>query len=77
MTGTDPPGEQPTAREKAWAVVRIVLGLAQVMGATVSVYCLIQTGTSTLTVVSVAITGLLVVLSKLLFRGPGGPGGIR
>jgi hypothetical protein len=77
LTDTEPSGDRPTAREKAWAVVRIVLGLLQVMGATATAYCLIQTGTSTLTIVAVAVTGLLVILSKLLFRERGGSGRMR
>jgi hypothetical protein len=60
-----------------WAVVRIVLGQAQIIGATVSLYCLIATGANALTMWAVSVTGLLVVASKLLFRdsGTGGVGG--
>jgi hypothetical protein len=70
----DPGRQQPDGRERLWAVVRIVLGLAQVMGATVAAWCLVQTGTSVLTLGAAAVTGLLVIVSKLLFRGPGPPG---
>ena len=75
MGDTESSDERPTIREKAWGVVRIVLGLAQVIGATASAYVLVQTGLSTLTLVAVVITGLLVVVSNLLFRDPDGPGG--
>jgi uncharacterized membrane protein (UPF0136 family) len=61
--------EPPTAKEKAWAVVRIVLGLAQVMGATLALYLLVQTGTSGLTIAAVVVTGLLTAGSTLLFGG--------
>ncbi len=59
----------PTPAERRWAVVRILLGTAQVMGATVSAYLLLQTGTNAWSLGAVTVTGLLVVLSKLLFRG--------
>jgi hypothetical protein len=64
-----PPRPAPTAREKRWALVRIALGLAQVMAATATAYLLVVTGVSTLTVWAIGGTALLVVLSKLLFRG--------
>jgi hypothetical protein len=75
MSDPESSSERPTTPEKAWAVARIVLGPAQVMGATASAYLLVQTGPSTLTLGAVAITGLLVVVSKLLYREPAGPGG--
>jgi hypothetical protein len=50
------------------AVARIALGLAQVMAATVTLYLLTSTGTSTLTYGAAAVAGLLVLLSKVLFR---------
>lgn len=46
---------------------RVVLGLAQVMAATVTLAFLVQTGTSGLTVTATLVTLSLVVLSKLLF----------
>jgi hypothetical protein len=64
-----PPKPVPTAGEKRWALVRIALGLAQVMAATATAYLLVVTGVSPLTVWAAAGTVLLVVLSKLLFRG--------
>lgn len=53
---------------KAWAVVRMVLGLAQMMGAEASLYLLLQTGMSTLSLGAVVITRLLTTSSVLLFR---------
>jgi hypothetical protein len=64
-----PPDPGPTARDKWWALVRIALGVAQVMAATATAYLLVVTGVSTLSVWAIAGTALLVVLSKLLFRG--------
>lgn len=53
--------------DKRMAVLRIGLGLAQIMGATVAVYLLMQTGASNLTIVATIVTLLLVMLSRLLF----------
>ena len=60
-------GGPPTSREKAWAVVRLVLGFAQMMGATVSVYLLIELGVVPLSLGSVVVTPSLTTLSVLLF----------
>ena len=65
-----PPGG-PTAREKCWAVMRIALGTAQVMAATAGLVLMVETGTSVPTMATIAVAGLLVVVSKLLFRRPG------
>ena len=43
------------------------LGLAQVMGATIAVVFLIQTGMSSPTIVATGVTLFFVVLSRLLF----------
>jgi hypothetical protein len=61
------PGES-RRREKAWAVVRIALGLAQIMAATVTFVLLVQTGVNEWSMGLTAATGLLVLLSKWLFR---------
>jgi len=49
------------------ALVRIGLGLAQVMGATVALYFLLATGTSDLTMWATMATLFFVVLSRLIF----------
>ena len=54
-------------KEKAWAVVRMILGLAQMMGAVGSFYLLVQTGMSVLSLGAVAATCLLTTMSVLLF----------
>jgi hypothetical protein len=60
---------RPTSNERRWAVVRIILGTAQVMAATVSAYLLLRTGTNEWSVGALIVTALLVALSKWLFRG--------
>jgi uncharacterized membrane protein YbaN (DUF454 family) len=55
----------PTNKDKAWALVRIALGIAQVMAATTT---LVFLGTSGLTIVATIITLLLVVVSRMVFR---------
>ena len=57
----------PNPSEKAWAAVRIVLGLAQIMGAVVSFYLLVQNGMNALTFGAVTITCLFTTISVLLF----------
>lgn len=66
-----PDRDQPTSKEKAWAVVRMVLGLAQMMGAVVSFYLLAQTGMNAFSLGAVVVTCLLTTISVLLFRGRG------
>jgi hypothetical protein len=68
--GTKPAREQPSASERRWAVVRIVLGLGQVMAATATLCFLLLTGASVLTTIGVAVAGSLFCLSKWLFRSP-------
>jgi hypothetical protein len=70
----DVPGERMAEQgrtiggKKPWAVIRIALGLAQVMAATGSLVFLLQTGMSALAVTATFATVLFVVASKLLFR---------
>jgi hypothetical protein len=69
MDGPDPhAAERSQSRERMWAWVRIFLGLMQMMGAVASVYFLISTGMSTLSLAATVLTGLLLILSKFLFR---------
>lgn len=51
----------------AWAIVRTVLGVAQIFGASFSFVLLIQTGVNSLTLGAIIITGLLTTISVLLF----------
>jgi hypothetical protein len=57
-----------SGREKVWAVPRVALGVALVMCATIWLTLLLQTGTGAVSIGAVAVTGLLVVVSRLLFR---------
>jgi hypothetical protein len=59
--------EHSTSRQFWWAVVRLLLAVAQIAGATASLIFLINTGASSLTVVSVVATGLITLLSRILF----------
>jgi|GEM_PF-3300896 len=63
----------PTPKEKAWAVIRMSLGLAQTMGAVVSLYLLVQTGVNALSIGAAAVTTILTLISLALFRGNKGP----
>lgn len=57
------------AKKRTVGVVRIALGIGQIMGATVSLILLLQTGVNGLSVSATVLTGLLTLASKLLFRG--------
>ena len=55
-------------REIAWAIVRLILGVIQIVGATAGLVFLIGTGASRTTLTVAAVTGLFTVLSRILFR---------
>jgi hypothetical protein len=67
MSGPDPEG-------KAWAAVRLALGLAQMGGAAASVTLLARTGMNEWSLSAVALTCLLTTVSVLLFGRRGGRG---
>ncbi len=52
----------------AWAIVRLILGFIQIVGATAGVIFLIGTGASRATFVTVLATGFVTLVSRLLFR---------
>jgi hypothetical protein len=58
-----------THRMQRAGVVRIVLGTAQVIAATISLVCWISTGESRLTMFATAGTLALVIASMAIFRG--------
>lgn len=63
------PDHRPaTAEERRWAVVRIVLGTAQVVGAAASVTVLAQAGVNGLSVGLTIATALVMLFSIYLFR---------
>jgi hypothetical protein len=51
-----------------WVVCRMVLGLAQMVGAVIGACLLFQTGVSGPTLGTFAVTTFLTVVSKLLFK---------
>lgn len=53
--------------ERRWAILRLALGLLQIVGAGFSLALLVEAGVSSLSLASVAVTGLLTTLSVLLF----------
>ena len=52
---------------RTWAVLRVGLGLAQVMGATAALYFLLTTGMTDLTLWATAVTLFFMVLSRMIF----------
>jgi hypothetical protein len=54
-------------REVRWAIVRLVLGQAQMIGAVVSAYLLISTGMNEVSLGAVVVTCLCTTVSVLLF----------
>jgi hypothetical protein len=57
----------PTDPKRRRALVRLALGQAQMVGAVVSLVCLLQTGVSSLTLWAVALTAACLATSLLLF----------
>jgi hypothetical protein len=54
---------------RRWAVVRLILGLLQMIGAVFSVTLLVRMGVTTPALIAVALTGVLTTVSVLLFGG--------
>ncbi|HEX4793970.1 MAG TPA: hypothetical protein VH370_09270 [Humisphaera sp.] len=65
----DPDGMR-SANRKRWAVFRIVLGNAQMIGAAAGTVLLVMTGTSRATLTVVGITAIFTITSLLIFRDP-------
>jgi aquaporin NIP len=51
-----------------WAVARIIFGQGQIVGATISLYCVLTTGVSVLTISLVVATGMVTLGSRILFQ---------
>jgi hypothetical protein len=64
-----PPATAQAEHTRAWAVVRLVLGLAQRGGTVVSLILLICTGITTGSLTAVLLTSLCTTVSVLLFGG--------
>ena len=58
----------PTNRSSVRAIVRLAFGVIQMTAATVALICLMETGVSVVTVTIVAITGVMALASRLLFK---------
>ena len=52
------------------AYLRLIFGVLQVVGATASLVLLLETGLNTTSAAAVAITGLVSLTSRLIFRKP-------
>jgi hypothetical protein len=63
----EPRRDEPTPRDKAWAIVRLVLGLGQMTGAVVALMLLLQTGVNSASIAAVILTCLLTSVSVFLF----------
>jgi uncharacterized membrane protein YhaH (DUF805 family) len=62
-----PSSHRDTNREFWWAILRLLFGVAQIAGATASVLLLLSSGVNKVTVITVAVTGVITVLSRILF----------
>lgn len=74
MNREGPPGRHPRQHvaprtSRAAAVSRIILGLAQMFGATFSAVLVLRTGVNAASLGATAITVMLTVLSRVLFKG--------
>ena len=65
--GEHPLDESPSRKERSWAVVRIVLGQTQMIGAVAGICLLLATGLNAVTLTVVGVTCGLTVVSKLVF----------
>lgn len=61
--------EPAEPNQRRWAMVRLVLGQAQIIGATMTLYFLVKTGESALTFWSAGITAAFTLTSRVLFKG--------
>jgi hypothetical protein len=64
-------GDTPWGRhgEKAWALVRLLLGTAQMTGATAALYLLLATGLNEITMGTLLLTCVCTSVSVFLFGG--------
>ena len=61
-------GGEDEVRRRRWAVVRLVLGQAQILGATMTMVFLLQTGESRLTYWTAGVSALITLASIVLFK---------
>ena len=67
MLDGPPPASVPAGDNCIWTVVRVILGLAQMAGALISVTLLLRTGMTTRSLAAVVLTSLCTTVSVLLF----------
>ena len=65
---SEKPGPFEENRRRGRAILRLVLGQLQIIGATAGLYFLATTGVSALAIWAVCITGAVTVLSLYLFK---------
>lgn len=69
MKRTDAQPEPTGLSRHRWAMVRLLLGQVQILGATMTLYFLVKTGESALTFWSAGITACFTLTSLMLFKG--------
>lgn len=69
MQRTDAQPEPAGRSRHRWATARRLLGLAQILGATLTLGFMVQTGESALTFSSAGITASFTLTSLVLFKG--------
>lgn len=62
------PDSAMLAHAKSWAIVRLVLGTLQTIGASAGFIILIRTGVNKLSVTVIGVTGGITILSRIAFR---------
>jgi aquaporin NIP len=53
--------------KRRWAIIRLVLGITQIVGATISLVLFIRTGVSKLSIGACVVTTFFAIMSRLLF----------
>ena len=67
MSDVPRPSPAPARSKHAWVVVRLILGLAQMVGALVSLMLLLLTGMNAGSLTAVVLTSFCTTVSVLLF----------
>ncbi len=67
MPDLHPPSPTQARDKRAWAIVRLILGLVQMVGALVSLMLLLLTGMNAWSLTAVVLTSVCTTVSVLLF----------
>jgi aquaporin Z len=62
--------ENPTAQQRKWAIIRLIVSQGQVIGGIWSIVLLVHSGITRLSLAFICATGLLSLASLVLFRFP-------